>query len=1079
MKKLILSIILLTTFTILCTTTFAQDSVIVIKVPIGLGGATNTKFLSTTGSIGALAVVDSTKQLYIADTVLGGTFNIYTGNDAVDTAIVFQDALNRKWKRNIPNGALDIRWFGAQPSYFDCYYAIQKAISYQLSHKGTYVYIPNIGAYFYSSQTIVINGNVIIKGDPAPFFSPTSKLLFPANKTGIKLLTGQLSMNDIFVDHSGYSGADSTAHGIELHSFAVFNNVSASNASGNNLHIDACYVDGTNSDQSTFINCAFHGALNNGVYITGCDANIMIFTNCVSSDNNHWGFYDNGFLGNTYVQCQAANNGVKQDVIITYNSRGYVARNWIVTNNVNQKPDVVNSSFWALAEGYGTRNAWDSTKKYYSGGAFASVNANAYSQYQNCYTEGYQSPSMFAGRTQVLGGIQAAGSTAGARMYTLEGITNVTGAVKVVGSIAEGQGSITANNYMKASDYFVQGGGFWGLDGRDLHGTGFTGDSSGFSVYSGGQPRMFVGHTTGNTLISNVASYPPTEKLQVDGNINMYGKLKVNNSFGNAGQVLGSTGTAGTYNNWVNLDSTAIPQLATNILNVNTNTAAIATKGRVDSIVLNNNNLLHGPAVVSITNKVATISQTLLNQNPYTLLGRGTGTGAPSFLSSIDSNYAPTLATKNYTNQQIATLPKADSAYAGYGIRFDSVFVNNKWIINIKVDSAKIATDTKTGLSVTGSGGTYNQTTGVLNLTGGGGNAVDTTTAQNVRGLKTYVGSTSSDGAPLTEQLNSSNWTSVGWTGTFGAGFTHTTGNTTPLTNTLAAINGQVYQITWTVSARTAGTFSIMFGGINITGQSATGNTGQPAVSTGTLSVTPTTDFDGTIIISVKSVGYSIANAVWASSDLSNLFQIRIPVNAYSIGMGLNALRRITTGINNLAIGSSSQQNTTSGSGNMSYGTNALAANNVGNNNNVFGLNAGQNTVSDNNNYQGYFAGSANTTGANNVGVGGLTLFNSVTGSNNVAAGNNAGRYVSPSAALVNCNNCLFLGSDTKAGADGLTNISAIGSGAVSPTVSNSMQFGSTSNTLISLTGRVITGSLTDNGTDQLQVTGTAKITGQ
>ena len=81
---------------------------------------------------------------------------------------------------------------------------------------------------------------------------------------------------------------------------------------------------------------------------------------------------------------------------------------------------------------------------------------------------------------------------------------------------------------------------------------------------------------------------------------------------------------------------------------------AIAAKGKLDSIFFNNSGLIHSPATITYSNKSATITQNLANQSPFTLLGRGTGTGAPSFLSSIDSNYAPTLATVNALNNGLS-----------------------------------------------------------------------------------------------------------------------------------------------------------------------------------------------------------------------------------------------------------------------------------------------------------------------------------------------------------------------------------------------------------------------------------------
>ena len=1048
MRKVFLSSILLF---FIALTSFAQtDSIIYLKVPMGLGGGTNTKFLTTTGNIIAINAIDSTKQLFVADTLTGGTFNQYFGNDAVDSAIVFQDALGRKWKRNIPNGAINILWFGALPYPSDSYTPIMRAISYQLSHKGTTIYIPNSSNYFYSSQTIVLNGSVAIKGDPAPLFGATSQLYFPGNKVGIRLAIGQLTMSDLYLGRTTFSAPDSTAHGVELHGIGIFNNVYIYGSSGNNLHIDACATNGTNSDQSTFTNCAFHQSLNNGVYLTGCDANIIIFTNCRASDNAHWGFYDNGFLGNTYVQCQAANDGNAQDVIVNYNGRGYAARNLIGTNNVNQKPDAVNSNYWLLSEGYASRVAWDSTKKYYSGGPYATSTNDAKTLFTNCYSEGSQPPSMLSSRGLNLMGLNGAGQTTGAAISVLESIVRIGPALIVGGDATKGFGGITAGKYLKAPTAYLGnangdgwvGGNFWFADGRDAQGTGMRGDSAGIKLTAGGINRFFMERMSGNVRIGTYITAPADEKLTVDGNISLNGKLKVNGVVGTAGQVLGAAGT-GNVNPWINLDTTTIPQLAANTLTINAHTTSIAGKVNISG---------------------------------------GTMTGALLGLSTAITDSSNQFATTKYAKQLLATIPKQDSAFAGYGFKIDSVFTNGKWTVSLHVDSAKIAADTKIGLTVTGTGGTYNSTTGVLNLTGGAtGNLVDTLTNQNVRGVKTFIGSASSDLAPQTEQLNGTGWTSTGWTGSFAAGFTNTAANTSALTNSYTVLNNQLYLISYTITGWTTGSVTIAVGGVSFPGINATGNQSATTSSTAAYTITPTSDFNGTIVPSLKSVAYSTPNAVWASSDLSNLFQIRIPISAYSIGLGFNALRRITTGINNLAFGSNSQQNTTSGSGNMTFGTNSGAANTTGSNNNFFGLNAGgNNTTGFNNNFFGNYAGGANTVGYNNVAVGGLSLLNATTAMGTTAVGNDAGRYSGTGTTpLTNCIGCTFIGNNSRAGADGLSNVTALGNGAVSPTVSNSTQIGGSANTLINLTGRTTLGGATDNGTDMLQVAGSANITGQ
>jgi len=136
--------------------------------------------------------------------------------------------------------------------------------------------------------------------------------------------------------------------------------------------------------------------------------------------------------------------------------------------------------------------------------------------------------------------------------------------------------------------------------------------------------------------------------------------------------------------------------------------------------------------------------------------------------------------------------------------------------------------------------------------------------------LQKYVGENPVDITVLgAELLTASNWTSTNWTGDWAAGWDHTTGNTTSLTNTLAAIINTNYLISYTVSGRTAGTFDIVFGGVTTSGLSTTGTVIIKATSTGTLSINPTTDFDGAIIFSIKTT------IIYDSSARMNFIQAR------------------------------------------------------------------------------------------------------------------------------------------------------------------------------------------------------------
>lgn len=106
--------------------------------------------------------------------------------------------------------------------------------------------------------------------------------------------------------------------------------------------------------------------------------------------------------------------------------------------------------------------------------------------------------------------------------------------------------------------------------------------------------------------------------------------------------------------------------------------------------------------------------------------------------------------------------------------------------------------------------------------------------------------------------ITSSGWTFGGWTGNESIGWTHVTGNTTVLSNVMAAVIGSTYQIQLTVSNRTAGTFVASFGGelsptlISSVSYSITASTN------GNLTITPSSDFNGTILISIKEVVWDL-----------------------------------------------------------------------------------------------------------------------------------------------------------------------------------------------------------------------------
>jgi len=381
----------------------------------------------------------------------------------------------------------------------------------------------------------------------------------------------------------------------------------------------------------------------------------------------------------------------------------------------------------------------------------------------------------------------------------------------------------------------------------------------------------------------------------------------------------------------------------------------------------------------------------------------------------------------------------------------------------------------------------------------------------------TFITGTPATDSPLgVELLTSSNWTSTGWSGSFSLGFTHTPGNTNVLSNTLAAIIDTYYQISYQVIDKTVGSITINFGGqsrsVSSNGENAFGPI---ATTTGNLTITPDSAFDGKVIISIKQINTSSPLlSLTNSNNNGNLLQARVGTgDLRSVAIGYDAGRRITTGNFNSILGYNAGANITTGSNNTFLGYNTGNALVTGSFNLMLGAGAGQVNTGAYNTFVGAYSGLSNTTGTSNTFVGyntgstssgnsntflgnsaGSTLGAVVSGSSNtaigdsslsnlnyggsfnVALGKNAGRNIGVpgTSALSEANQSLFLGASSRPSADSQTNQIVIGYDSVG-LGSNSVVLGNNSITLTSLRGQVGIGTDAPVATAKVQVDSTTQ----
>ena len=249
------------------------------------------------------------------------------------------------------------------------------------------------------------------------------------------------------------------------------------------------------------------------------------------------------------------------------------------------------------------------------------------------------------------------------------------------------------------------------------------------------------------------------------------------------------------------------------------------------------------------------------------------------------------------------------------------------------------------------------------------------------------------------EELSSSNWTSTGWTGDFDIGFTHTPGNTTPLTNTLAADNATTYAISFTMTGRTAGSITITFGGQTSRSMTGTDAFGPISTSTGTLSITPSSTFDGTLTnISIRKItGGSSPQLIMddgngPSLEIRGLGSNGTSIIRRNVMVGDACGQQIIGARSNVGVGFESFEVLTSGLNNVAIGDNTLSALTVGQNNTAVGSAAGASTTIGNGNlFFGSLAGFGMTSASNNVCIGENTGRSITTGNSNLFFGRSAG----------------------------------------------------------------------------------------
>ncbi|MHB8490624.1 MAG: hypothetical protein ACYDA6_00195 [Solirubrobacteraceae bacterium] len=242
---------------------------------------------------------------------LSGTF-VPQGVGTHATQVVNFDAAVR-FKRK-PYLDLTHPDFGADPSNADNLAAFTAAMA-ALPNVGGELFLPSgEGTAYAFSATLTINKQVRFHGPVGVGDTPATELTFPTGVPGIvvtKLVAGTggdySHVEALALRALAKSGI---AHGLTINGYNVtVEEVFAQGFSGDGFHYQGA-VPNTNASRARLKGCRAYNNGGDGFHLTGNDCNAGTVETCTAESNTGYGFWDNSFLGNTYIQPHAQGNGL-------------------------------------------------------------------------------------------------------------------------------------------------------------------------------------------------------------------------------------------------------------------------------------------------------------------------------------------------------------------------------------------------------------------------------------------------------------------------------------------------------------------------------------------------------------------------------------------------------------------------------------------------------------------------------------------------------------------------------------------------------------------------------------------------
>lgn len=338
------------------------------------------------------------------------------------------------------NGAFNFRgMLPAADGTTDDYPLLAKLLAKTGGGTGIYISGPSIyfpvGTYFMGS-TLDLRKAVRLYSD-AGFPSPSyGTLRFAADTAGIIInrfntdedgaisptstAADQTIIEGLCIDSAG--GTDRTKHGITLRARGTIRATLVQRFPGNGITVRATAGVGGfgegNANVFYIENTTCTLNRNHGFYTDGADANAGTCINLDCASNGRFGIYDSSFLGNTYIGCHTASNGVAtvagnsaiQGSIVFYGGNFWIPH-WNATEAelVATEPGT-NANIW-IDRGAGYVNSfyptWTAGRPegtYFKAFAYFNEAPTAESVFLGCYNE-MDHDAVFLGPCVVVGGL--------------------------------------------------------------------------------------------------------------------------------------------------------------------------------------------------------------------------------------------------------------------------------------------------------------------------------------------------------------------------------------------------------------------------------------------------------------------------------------------------------------------------------------------------------------------------------------------------------------------------------------------------------------------------------------------------